>query len=84
MDEHFGGGGDKIILIPQTKYKLQMNLSLCDPIDCSWQDPLSMEFSRQEDWCGLPFPFPEVLHHPVIEPQCPALQMDSGNPHLLY
>ena len=54
-----------------------MNLSLCDPIDCRWQASLSMEFSRQEYWCGLPFPFPEVLHHPVIEPECPALQMDS-------
>ena len=71
------GGGDKIILIPQTKYKLQMNLSLCDPLDCSWQAPLSMEFSSQEYWCGLPFPFPEDLPHPAIKPTCPALQMDS-------
>ena len=28
----------------------------CDPMDCSPQDPLSMEFSRQEYWSGLPFP----------------------------
>ena len=31
-------------------------LILCDPIDCSPQDPLSMEFSRQEYWKRLPFP----------------------------
>ena len=27
-----------------------------------------MEFSRQENWSGLPFPTPEVLPDPVIEP----------------
>ena len=32
--------------------------TLCDPMDCTRQDPLSMEFSRQEYWSGLPFPFP--------------------------
>ena len=26
-----------------------------DPMDCSHQAPLSMEFSRQEYWSGLPF-----------------------------
>jgi len=33
---------------------------LCDPIDCS-QAPLSMEFSRQEYWSGLPCPIPGDL-----------------------
>ena len=28
----------------------------CDPMDCSPPGPLSMEFSRQEYWHGLPFP----------------------------
>ena len=32
--------------------------TLCDPMDCSPQAPLSMEFSRQEYWNGLPFPSP--------------------------
>ena len=31
------------------------------------QTPLSMEFSRQEYWSGLPFPSPEDLPHPGIE-----------------
>ena len=38
---------------------------------------LSMEFSRQEYWSGLPLPFPEDLPDPGIEPESPALQVDS-------
>ena len=37
------------------------------------QAPLSMEFSRQEYWSGLPCPPPEDLSHPGIEPWSPAL-----------
>ena len=37
------------------------------------QAPLSMEFSRQEYWNGLPFPFPEDLLYPGIEPISPVL-----------
>ena len=33
-----------------------------------YQAPLSMEFSRQEYWSGLPFPPPEDLPDPEIEP----------------
>ena len=32
------------------------------------QAPLSMEFFRQEYWSGMPFPTPEDLPHPGIEP----------------
>ena len=39
--------------------------------------PLSMEFSRQEYWSGLPFPS-EDLPNPGIEPGSPALQVDSS------
>ena len=38
---------------------------------------LSMEFSRQEYWSGLPFPSPGDLPDPGIEPRSPALQADS-------
>ena len=41
------------------------------------QAPLSMEFSKQEYWSGLPFPSPGDLTHPGIEPGSPALQADS-------
>ena len=46
-------------------------------MDCSLPAPLSMEFSRQEYWSGLPFPFPVDLVDPGIEPRSPALQADS-------
>ena len=38
------------------------------------QIPLSMEFPRQEYLSGLPFPPPEALTNPGIEPRCPALR----------
>ena len=44
------------------------------------QAPLSMGFSRQEYWSGLPFPSPGDLPHLGIEPPSPvspALQADS-------
>ena len=34
-------------------------------------------FSVQGDWSGLPFPSPEDLPEPEIEPRSPALQADS-------
>ena len=37
------------------------------------QAPLSMEFSSQEYWSGLPFPFPGHLPNPGIEPTSPAM-----------
>ena len=36
-----------------------------------------MGFSRQEYWNGLPFPSPEDLPDPGIEPRSPALQADA-------
>ena len=33
------------------------------------QAPLSMRFPRQEYWSGLPFPTPEDLSKPGIEPE---------------
>ena len=54
------------------------------------QAPLSMGFSRQAYRSGLPFPPPEDLPDPAIEPASPALQADSllpepsGKPHIIY
>ena len=41
------------------------------------QASLSMGFSRQEYWSGLPFPSPGNLPDPGIEPGSPAMQADS-------
>ena len=53
--------------------------TLCNPMDYS-PPLLSMEFSRQEHWSGLPCPLPGDLPDPGIEPMSPvspALQADS-------
>ena len=44
------------------------------PWTVAYQAPQSMEFSRQEYWIRLPFPSPEDLPNPGIEPGSPALQ----------
>ena len=63
------------------------------PWTVAYKAPLSIEFSRQEYWSGLPFPSPGDLPHPGIEPRSPTLQADTlpseppGNfygPHWLY
>ena len=41
------------------------------------QAPPTMGFSRQEYWSGLPFPSPQGLSNPGIEPWSPAWQADS-------
>ena len=41
------------------------------------QAPLSMEFSRQEYWSGLPFPSQGDLPDPGIKPRSPTMQADS-------
>ena len=46
---------------------------LCDTSDCSWPYSISMGFSRQEYWSGLPFSPPGYLLNPGIEPTSPAL-----------
>ena len=45
----------------------QLCPTLCDPMDCS-QVPLSMGFSRQEYWSGLPLLPAGDLPNPEIEP----------------
>ena len=41
------------------------------------QAPLSMEFSRQENWSWQPFPSPRDLPNPGLRPKSPALLADS-------
>ena len=46
------------------------------PWTIACQGPLSMGFSRQEHWNGLPFPSSGDLPDPGIEPVSPTLQVD--------
>ena len=62
---------------------------LCPTLETSWthgahQAPLSMGFSRQEYWSGLPFPSPGVLPNPGRELRSPALQAESLLTELQY
>ena len=64
----------------QMKVKVKL-VSRVQPFVTPWtvayQAPLSMGFSRQEYWSGLPFPSPGDLPNPGIEPRSPALQADA-------
>ena len=52
-------------------------LTLATPWTADHQNPLSMKFSKQEYWSGLPFPSPGDLPNSEIQPGYPALQEDS-------
>ena len=54
-----------------------MSSSFAIPWPVACQASLSMEFSRQEYWSGLPFASPGDLPDPGIEVRSPALQADS-------
>ena len=47
------------------------------PWTIAHHSPLSIEFSREEYWSGLPFPSPGDLPPPGIKPGSPTLQPDS-------
>ena len=51
-----------------THMQAQLYLTLCNPMDCSPPGSLSMEFSRQAYWSGLPFPSPKALPDPRMKP----------------
>ena len=55
----------------------QSCLTLCHPMNCGCQVPVSMEFSRQEKWSGLSFPSLGDLPDSGIKPSSPALAGDS-------
>ena len=55
----------------------QLCLTLCNLWSVATQAPLSMGFSKQEYWSGLPFPSPGDLPDPGIEPDLLNCQVDS-------
>ena len=60
------------------------------PWTVAHQGPLSMGFSRQEDWSGLPFPSPGYLPNPGIKHVSPPLAgrffitSTTWEAHILY
>ena len=57
-------------------HKVMAN-SFVTPWTVAHQALLSMQFSRQEYWSGLPFPSAENLPDPAIKPVSPTVQADS-------
>ena len=56
----------------------QLCPTLCNPMAITHQTPLSMGFSRQEYWSGLPFPSPGYLPNSGIEPMTLASPALAG------
>ena len=54
-------------------FMLSCVLLFATPFTVACQDPLSIEFSGQEYWSGLPFPTPGDLPHLGVEPMSLAL-----------
>ena len=57
--------------------------SLRPPWTVACQAHLSMKVSSQESWIEQPFPSPEELPDPGIEPRSPVLQ-PPGKPHTIF
>ena len=78
-----------VLASPSESEVAQSCPTLCNPWTVAYQAPLSMGFSRQECWSGLPFPSPGDLPDPGIKPWSPALRADAlpseppGKPELL-
>ena len=71
-------GPDKSLPMYNMKWSEVKSLSrvwlFVTPWTIAYKAPLSMEFSRQEYWSGLPFPSPGDLPNSGIEPGSPVLQ----------
>ena len=73
---------------PESEMKVLVSplcLTLCYPMDyVALEAPLSMEFSRQEYWSGLPYPSPGDIPNPGIEPNPGILHWRQILYHLSY
>ena len=71
----------KTALTSERKERKLKSLSCIQLFGTPWtvahQAPLSVGFSRQEYWSGVPFPSPGDLLDPGIKPGSPTLQADA-------
>ena len=70
------GSWDESLLLSEWVKSLSRVRLFATPWTVAYQASLSMGFSRQEYWSGLPFPSPGDLPNPGIEPGSPALEID--------
>ena len=66
-----------VLLLKVTVKSLSRVRLFVTPWTVAHQAPPSMGYSRQEYWSGLPFPAPEDLPDPGIEPRAPALRAEA-------
>ena len=68
-----------MLVLPRTYYKCSVvsDCLRCNRWTVACQAPLSMGFSQQEPWSGLPFPSPGDLPTQRTKPASPTLQKDS-------
>ena len=64
-------------MLPPTNWIAVWLLGFVTPWTVACQAPLSMGFSRQIYWSGLPFPSPGDHPDPETEPKSPASHADS-------
>ena len=68
----------KVYLTKKVKVKSLSHVRLfATPWTVAYQAPLSIGFSRQQYWSGLPFPSPRDLPNPRIESGSPTSQTDT-------
>ena len=70
------GMASKLTLESESETESEVRLFVT-PWTVAYQAPLSVGFSRQEYWSGLPFLSPGDLPDPGIKPASPALQAYS-------
>ena len=69
-----------LLISPRVPSRSVLSDSFATPWTIACKAPLSIGFSRQEYWSGLPFPSPGDLPDPgikLVSPAAPALQVDS-------
>ena len=69
--------GQELIFLLCTCQLLSRVQLFATPWTIARQAPLSMGFSRQDNWSELTFPFPGDIPNPGIEPGSPVLQADT-------
>ena len=79
-NELLGTKGEGSVHVRQSLSRVQL---FTTPWTVAHQAPLSMEFSRQEHWSGLPLPSPGDLPNSRIKPRSPLLQADAPPSELL-
>ena len=74
--QNFSWDSNNLLVKVKVKSLTRVRL-FATPWTVAYQAPLSMRFSRQEYWSGLPFPSPGDLPDLGIKPGSPALEADA-------